>query len=81
MLGLPHNVPGWGSGVSRLAPQILERPTLVCGLSPTFKTSIVGSLPSNHSAAGLWALPPSSQDKMITSGAHPHLRLLKHSQL
>lgn len=69
MLGLQHNDSGWGSGgVSRLASQILERPTLVCGLSPTFKTNIVGSLPSDHSAAGLWTLPPSSQDNMITSG-------------
>lgn len=45
MLGLQHNVPGWGSGVSRLAPQVLERLTLLCGLSLTSKPVLLAPCP------------------------------------
>lgn len=56
----------WGAGVSRPAPQILERLTLLCGLSSTFKANIVGPCPLSILLL-VSRLCLSSQDNMITS--------------
>jgi hypothetical protein len=65
MLGLQHKVPGWDLGVSRLVSQILESPTLACGLSPTFKTLLA---PCSLTFCW-WSLDSAS----ILSGQYDHI--------
>lgn len=66
--GAPTQCPWLGFRCLQTCPSGPRKADSAVWSIPYLKTNVVGSLPSDHSAAGLWTLFPSSQDydAMIT---------------